>query len=189
MADRPYLLGPLLIVFGALVAFVGRKFFAWTIATLGCVLGFGVTMLLFTMFEMLDAVKTQKEQTNYTMMITSLFISCIIGIFVGFILKKMLHIGAAILGAVGGFFIGVAIYNLVLFFSQSYIVLLTVSIFSSLCMAFLSFRYYDRIVIFGTAFIGSYSFVRGVSLFLGYFPSELTLVENMKNGQAQDIPW
>jgi hypothetical protein len=171
-----------LILFGAIVTFVGRKFFAWTIAFIGLVLGFVVTTLLFQMFELLDAVKSQNDD-NLVFNYTSFLVSLIIGVFVGFILKKMLHLGAAILGGVGGFFIGVAIYNLLLFFSKSNAVLLVISIFSSLFMAFLSFRFYDKIVIFGTSFIGSYAFVRGISLFLGYFPSEITIIEKMSKGE------
>lgn len=85
----------------------------------------------------------------------------------------MLNIGAAILGAIGGFFIGVAAYNLLFFYTSSEFFLTTLSILGSIIMAFLSFRHYDNIVIFGTAFVGAYSFTRGVSLFLGNFPNEI----------------
>jgi len=134
------------------------------------------------MFELLDAVKAKTED-NMALNYTSFVVSLIIAVFVGFILKKMLQIGAAILGGVGGFFIGVAIYKLLLFFTNSNAVLLVIAIFSSLFMAFLSFRFYDKIVIFGTSFIGSYAFVRGISLFLGYFPSEIMIVGKMSNGE------
>jgi hypothetical protein len=117
------------------------------------------------------------------MNVTSFFIAAIIGVFVGFILKKMLHIGAAIMGATGGAFIGLALYNLVFFFSQSFVVLVMLSAAASLFMAFLSFRYYDKIVILGTSLIGSYSFIRGVSLFVGYFPSEYTLFAQIARGK------
>jgi hypothetical protein len=42
-----------LIIFGILVTLVGRKFFAWTIGFLGAVTGFVVTMILFSMMDML----------------------------------------------------------------------------------------------------------------------------------------
>ena len=84
----------------------------------------------------------------------------------------MLHIGAAIIGAIGGFFIGVALYNLLFFYAKSTFLLTTLSVLGSIVMAFLSLRYYDNIVIFGTALVGSYSFVRGCSLFIGNFPNE-----------------
>ena len=103
-------------------------------------------------------------------------ISVIVGLFVGFVLTKMLHIGAAIIGAIGGFFIGIAVYNLIFFWAKSVILLNSVSILGSLIMAILSFKFYDDIVIFGTSFVGSYSFVRGVSFFLGNFPNEYQFV-------------
>jgi hypothetical protein len=61
LLDRPYILAPLLIIFGFLVTYVGRKFFAWTIAVIGCALGFGVTMLLFNMFTMLESFEQQNS--------------------------------------------------------------------------------------------------------------------------------
>ena len=54
LLDRPWILSPLLIIFGIAVTLVGRKFFAWTIGILGLFSGFGVTMLLFSMLDMLD---------------------------------------------------------------------------------------------------------------------------------------
>ena len=84
----------------------------------------------------------------------------------------MLHIGAAIIGAFGGFFIGIALYNLAFFYAKSSLLLTSLSVLGSIIMAILSFKYYDDIVIFGTSFVGSYSFVRGISFFLGNFPNE-----------------
>lgn len=98
----------------------------------------------------------------------------------------MLHIGAAILGAIGGFFIGVAVYNLLFFYAKSEILLTTISVLGSLIMAFLSFRNYDNIVIFGTAFIGSYSFTRGISFFIGNFPNELLFFTQLMKGQVNN---
>lgn len=123
------------------------------------------------------------------MTVTSFLIGAIIGVFVGFILKRMLHIGAAIMGAFGGFFIGVALYNLLFFFSQSEVVFIILSVAGSIFMAFLSFRYYDNIIIFGTSMIGTYSFIRGMSLFIGYFPNEYNLFSSIAKGKPQNLPW
>lgn len=101
----------------------------------------------------------------------------------------MLNIGAAILGAMGGFFLGVAAYNLLFFYLQSQFLLTTLSVLGSITMAFLSFKHYDNIVIFGTAFIGSYSFTRGVSFFLGNFPNEVEFFKNLVAGNVQNTTW
>jgi hypothetical protein len=55
LVERPYILGPIAIVFGLIVTFAGRKFFPWTIGIMGCAIGFGITMLLISMFDMLNS--------------------------------------------------------------------------------------------------------------------------------------
>lgn len=174
--ERPYILSPLAIIFGLVVALAGRKFFPWTISIIGFTLGTSITVLLFAMFDILESVKTHDSASEETVgfAILTYTISLTTGIFMGYIILKMLHIGAAILGAFGGFFVGVAAYNLLFFFAKSEILLTTLSIFGSMIMAFLSFRYYDDIVIFSTSFVGTYSFTRGISLFIGNFPNEIT---------------
>ena len=191
--DRPYILGPLAIIFGLVVALAGRKFFPWTIAVIGCAIGGGITLLLFSMSDILDSIKqtsdsVDAEKSNFYVLLTFI-VASFIGVFVGFILQKMLHIGAAILGAIGGFFIGVAFYNLFFFYAKSQLLLTIMSVFGSLFMAILSFRNYDNIVIFGTAFIGSYAFTRGISLFIGNFPNELEFFDSLIKGDVDNNTW
>lgn len=56
-------------------------------------------------------------------------------------------------------------------------------------MAVLSFKYYDHIVIFSTAFIGAYGVCRGISLFAGYFPTETDIYNLITNGTHIDLSW
>ena len=58
MSKNPWLVGIVLIVFGAIVCFVGRKFFQWTLAAIGFLLGCGVSLLLFSMMGLLDGLET-----------------------------------------------------------------------------------------------------------------------------------
>lgn len=174
--SKPYIIGPIAIVIGLLVAFTGRKFFPLTIGVIGIGLGGGITLILCSMINLLTSIQLDNTDQEYTdpiyMAILTWTVSVIVGLFVGFILTKMLHIGAAIIGAIGGFFIGIAVYNLIFFFAKSAFVLTSCSVIGSIIMAILSFKFYDDIVIFGTSFVGSYSFVRGISFFLGNFPNE-----------------
>ena len=56
LGEHPYILGSILVVLGAIVTFFGRKFFPWTVAGIGAVTGFGITMLLFSLFGMLEGL-------------------------------------------------------------------------------------------------------------------------------------
>jgi len=52
-----------------------------------------------------------------------------------------------------------------------------------------SFWKYKFIMIFATAFIGSYMMTRGVSLYLGGYPNEFTLVSQIKQGGTLHWPF
>ena len=103
---------------------------------------------------------------------------------------RMLQIGAAILGAVGGFFIGTTLYNLTFpFFFPNFIILMVISLACALFGAILSFKYFDGIVIFGTAFVGAYSIIRGASLIFGNYPNELEMIAKLAKGETEVIPY
>jgi hypothetical protein len=106
---KPYLLGPLLIIFGALVLLFGRQFFAYTIALIGAVFGYVVVVVLFNVIVMLNGINTTDEGVTDTIdsdswyfLIGTKVIAIIIGLFLGFILTKMLELGAAIIGGIIG---------------------------------------------------------------------------------------
>lgn len=65
----------------------------------------------------------------------------------------------------------------------------SLSILGSIVVAVMSFRNYDNIVIFGTSFIGAYTFTRGLSLFLKNFPNEIQLFKQLVDGQAHEFTW
>jgi hypothetical protein len=118
-----------------------------------------------------------------------IFCALFIGIFIGFILTKMQYIAAALLGALAGQIVGLAIYNLLFISVDSTVLLVFLSLLCMGIMAFLTFRFYDHIVIITTSFIGSYSFIRGFSIIGGHFPSEILLINNIMNGVATSIDW
>jgi hypothetical protein len=155
-----------------------------TIFGCGTVAGFFITMLLFSTLDMLT-MKSQDEMTLFSSLF-SYVICAIVGIFVGFILQRMLKIGAAIMGAIGGYIVGIMVYNLIFFWVKSNIFLEVISVLGALVMTVLSIRQYDNIVIFGTAMLGSYCFVRGFSLFIpDSFPNESTILDKIVNLEVE----
>ena len=188
--DNPQILGTVALIFGVIVAIYGRKFFPKTIFTTGTLAGFGITMLLFTMLNIFQSANNTNSKLELTTMGTffSYFASAAVGIFLGFILQRMLKIGAAIIGFVGGYFIGAPLSSLLLGWIGSEILLSTVSVLFALALAFLSLRHYDNIVIFGTAVLGSYLTVRGFSFFFkGSFPPEAQIFERLASGDVHTL--
>lgn len=141
-------------------------------------------MLLFTTLDMLT-MKSQDEMTVFSSLV-SYIISAIVGIFLGFILQRMLKIGAAIIGAIGGFFIGIMIYNLIFFWVKNEIFLQVISVLGAMVMTVLSIRQYDNIVIFGTSMLGSLCFICGFSLLIsGSLPFDSTILNKIANLEVE----
>jgi len=49
---------------------------------------------------------------------------------------------------------------------------------------YLAFIWEDHIVILATSLIGAYLFIRGISIFAGGFPNEITLYQEISEGTA-----
>lgn len=187
LAQHPYILGSLLLVFGALVTFFGRKFFQYTIAATGAALGFLTTMLLFSIMGMLDGLKEEEDGVFLTVM--SFVVALIVSVFLGFVMYKTIKFGAMLLGAVCGGLIGITLYNLIFFSTDSFYLLVFTVLILGAAGAFLSFKYYDLIVILSTSMVGAYAFVRGISLFAGHFPNEMELIQKLANGVETPVPY
>ena len=85
------------------------------------------------------------------------------------------------MGAIGGVFLALTV-NQVLFFwvtgQASEILFWTMAFLMGGYLAYLSKKQYHYIVILGTAVLGSYSFIRGVSVFFpDTFPPETEIIK------------
>ena len=185
--DNAVINAPLAILFGLAIALYGRKFFPVTIFAAGGLAGFGITMILVSMVSFLSAVNTRIEFT-WVGVIVSILISACIGVFLGFILQKMQRIGAMIIGAIGGFFISVPLFELTLSWVQddSSLVITVLSVIAAISMAVLSLKYYDNIIIFGTSILGAYCFTRGISLIFGGF-DESTILDQIASNSVEAL--
>jgi membrane-bound ClpP family serine protease len=94
------------------------------------------------MMRMLEEIK-EDEDPDFGIMFFSFLVASITGLFVGFILTKMLKIGAAIIGAVGGAFLSLTLYNLLFLHTDSKVLLIAMSIMMAVICAVVSFRFYE----------------------------------------------
>jgi hypothetical protein len=109
-----------------------------------------------------------------------LAVGLIIGIVLGIIVYKYHEkVMALLTGGISGFFIGQFLYSL--FGNQIpangiviNIVFVVVSIGVMIAIAYFFKKF---IIIFATSFIGAYCFIRGISLFAGGFPDEITVMD------------
>ena len=188
VAEHPWVIAVFLILFGMLSTFRGKDFFEITVGILGAGLTFLFTMLLFSIWGSLEYLDNQ--QGSLAQVILSFFISLVLAALVGFLLFKAgWMVGVIAVGAVVGFFLGVTIYNLIFFSTNALWLLIVLTIACTLGLAFLAFKKHEKIMIFGTAFIGAYSFVRGISLFAGHYPSEVQIYAELSSGVTPHFSW
>jgi len=115
--------------------------------------------------------------------------SILLGLLGGYVLYKCQRLGATIIGGWGGFLLGVVFNTTVLWAASSEVAFWIISISFALIAAALAFIFYYHAVILSTSFVGSYFFVRGISLYAGGFPNEYALIEAISSGAVPHIQW
>jgi hypothetical protein len=167
-------MGVVCIVIGIFTTFFGRRFFPAIIALLGGIGSFLAVALVCSLSGMLWSLEGT-GRGSIALTILSFIIATTIGIFVAYGLAKHIKLGASALGAIIGFFLGVVAYNVALNDHRNAYYLAGLSLGLALLFGGISVRYFTFITIFGTSLIGSYSTIRGISMFLGRFPNEILL--------------
>lgn len=129
---------------------------------------------------------TYQGDSSVAWVVIAFFLALAAGILVGWILKKFLVVGLLILAFFSGFFLGGLLYNLVFAGWANSTVLLAIITFGG-GIALTVFAYFFRIaiIIATTAFMGAYFFIRGLSLFIGGYPNEMTLYQEIVHGTAE----
>jgi len=113
------------------------------------------------------------------------FLSLAAAVVIGWLLYKFLIVGLLIVAFLGGGIIGYLLYNLLFLGWAKSTALLAILTFGFAGAAVVgSFFFRAAIIITVTALIGSYFTLRGISLFAGGFPSEITLYQQIHDGTA-----
>jgi len=174
--------GAMLIGLGIVLSLFGRKLFKPTICVTGT-LAFAFCSLFF-FYSVFFNTNTQ-TYIGWVVLIISLLVGSVVGI----LLAKVSRAGVAVLAGWGGLCLGLIMYSAFLYKSQSEAVFWVTIIGFACLFAALSFFIFDLIIIASTSLIGSYSFVRGISLYAGGYPNEFTLAELLRQGLFQEISY
>lgn len=175
-----------MIIGGFVVTFWGRKFFKFTVAVVGGFLTFLAVMLFCSIVHMLEYLEGN-DNGNLGLTILAFLLSIGAGVGVGVLLFKFTRAGAILLAAAAGFFLGITLYQFAFHWVNNIYVMLGLGIGFAAALAFLSFRIFDKVLILGTSLIGSYSFIRGISLFAGHFPNEVLIMQQLSEGHKPDF--
>ncbi len=185
MANHPYIMGILLLFFGGVVTFYGGKFFPWVLSTAVAGITFLVVLLLASVLGALKALDKSREPTGGQIASTviAFILAIALAVFAGWFINKIRRIGFTLLGATGGFFGGFLFYSLVFIkWLENTYVLFTICFLSALAGGYLVWKFGKHIVVYVTAFLGAYAFVRGISIWAGHFPNEVALYGQISSG-------
>jgi hypothetical protein len=174
----PWVIAIFLLIVGPVICFFGRRFIPWVIAVIGGLSAFVIALCLCAAFGMLNYIDpTYKEgDSSVVWVVIAFFLSLAAAVVVGWLLKKFIVVGLLIIAFMGGFFAGGLLYNLVFIgFAPSTWLLAIITFGCGIGAAVLAFFYRIRIIVIATALIGSYFSIRGLSLFIGGYPNEITL--------------
>ena len=172
----------LLILFGLFNCGLGKRFSRFTAFFL-CIFIFVVLILILSQYVLPSGC------ANWIIWVM-LAVGVILGVVAGVFAFKY-HEGcmAFLTGGIGGFFLGQFLFNL---FGNRIpvngivmnIVFIVVCIGALIAVAFFFKKF---IVIFATSLIGSYCIVRGISLFAGKFPDEMTVIDLQTRGETDQL--
>jgi len=164
-----------MLVGGPLVGLYGKRFFPWVMAGLVFFITSCVLLIIFAVMGWMDST-------------VGLIICCCLaialGLLAGWFVKRIIWLCIALLGFFGGFFLGLLVFSMILAlvgYGPAWAMMVTGVAFAILGF-FLARKYAKAIVLTATSLLGSYGFMRGVSYFMGGYPSEAEIYADLANG-------
>ena len=180
--DFDYIFAIIIIAFGFFNCILGQKLAKYT--------SFLLTLFAVVVFVLFGSQFILPSGCDYWIIWVMLIIGIILGCTAGyFVFKYHEKFLSFLVGGLGGFLLGEFFYNLfgnLINGNPTLIQILFILICIIICII-LAYFLRDYIIIFATSFIGAYAFIRGLSLFLGYFPSEYTVMDLKKRGEDDQL--
>ena len=172
-----------MIVLGIVVMILGLKIIPVTIFIITCA---SVITIMFIFIYQYIIPSGTVDSVIYVV----LAVSIIGGLFASYVVLQYKEAAfGVILGIAVAIVVGQVLYNLVLrLFNKNnaiiqaafYVVLIAV-------FAIVGKLAFKPFIIVGTSLVGSYALVRGVSIFVGGFPNESTVIDLMSKGETEQL--
>lgn len=162
-----------MIVMGFFLCFFGNKFVNLVIFL---VVAFACLVILGSLFFQYALFKVKEEWAKWLSLAGIIGVSCLIG----WSIMRARKYGIGLVSAWGGVMVGFIITTaFVVGPAWAYYLILAMS---GALAFYVAIKVEKTVVIISTSFIGAYGIVRGVSLYVGGFPSETDLHEEISTG-------
>jgi hypothetical protein len=172
----------ILIVVGVFLSFLGYRIIIISLF----IAGFLATIVVLMIVAVQFIVKPNTPQYVFWIWLA---VSGVIGALLGFVVAKYRRVGIFLLACWGGACLGLLLNNAVMRYAESEALFWIVICACGLAAGVLSCFLYVIVAIASTSLAGSYALVRGVSIFIGHFPNELTIIQEIKNGIIPKTDW
>ena len=165
-----------LLAIGIFLCFFGKKLIYVTIFIFSSIIS--VSIIFMFIF---NVVLPKGLEVDQTVLGIVFIISFIPGIGIGILIIKYQHfLLACVLGGVGGFFLSIFVYDLLLNHwdaaNKLYLKIIVYIVVIAICIG-IGYLTIEHLKIITSSFVGSYSLVRGPTLFLDKFPNETEMAD------------
>jgi len=175
LSNYAFLIGAVMIVVGLFLAFFGNKFVNFVLGLVGFIAS-SIVLLYVAMWMVELSNKNPKEWVMWTVLAVCL----ILGLVIGYLVVKSRKVGIAILAGWGGATVGFIITTA--FVIESKAAYWGVILGCVIVCAFFAFKTEKKVIMLGTALVGSYISIRGISMYAGGFPNESALHSELESG-------
>ena len=170
--------GAISIIIGVFFLIFGQKFLK---ATFVIIVIIAAILLSLYGYYYLPIDKT------YNNVWISIGIGFLIGIIAAYFVIQISQAIYICIGGACGYAVGNLIYAIIFVHMNKDYVYPAVILSCVIIFAFISFKLSKHLIIITTSLIGSYLTVRGLSFYLGHFPSESVLIELIKNNEMNQL--
>ena len=174
MMQYNYLWGAILIVLGIFMCFFGNKFIN---VVLFLVVFISITLVGGSLFFQYALFKVKAEWAKWLSLAGIVLFAALIA----FLVVKKRKYGIGLVAAWGGVMLGFVITSLFVMSLPGWAFYL-ILILCGIAAFFIAIKIEKMVIIVTTSFMGAYALVRGVSLYAGGFPSEISLHEEIQSG-------
>jgi hypothetical protein len=182
ITDNQWVMFTIGVILGAFITFFGLKLYKPIFFIAGALITIGVILLLFYGTFL-------KSTTESWVPWVVLACSLLVGLLVGFIVMKLSKsVGAFILAFIGGYVLGLLLWNTFLYLlTTSNALFYTFTFGTAVICGILALIFFDHLVILGSAMLGSFMVVAAIGIVAGGYQNPFT-IEKVITQQGWTIP-
>lgn len=182
IVSSQYVLAILMLLVGGIECFYGLFLLGPSLFVIGFLTGFGLLLIFFAEFVI-------KPDSGSGLIWFILILCLAVGGGLGYLATSLPKIGFFGLGIWLGVIIAFVLNNLVLYLSESNVLLYLLMVTFGAIGAVLARWKWKIVCVLSTSIIGGYMAIRALSIFIGGYPDELTVAKKIQYKELDGVGW